>query len=182
MQLNDVTQFVEANAELAHEATHDPLTGLANRRFLEEHLELAINRYRRHPDQQLAVLYLDLDGFKPVNDTFGHQAGDRVLRAIAARLRSACRSDEVVARIGGDEFVVATGEPEPVRERIERALAVPHCVVEGHDVVVPASTGIARIGHDDTPESLLDRADRAAYRDKRARKSARASADTTSTA
>lgn len=94
------------NAELQHQAIHDPLTGLANRVLLQERLTQMIHRMERHPDQQYAVLFLDCDQFKRINDTYGHSVGDRFLQVFASRLSAAVRPYDTVARFGGDEFAI----------------------------------------------------------------------------
>ena len=99
--------MADSSDDLAYWATHDHLTGLPNRRYLDSYLSSSMGP-RRRADDRLVVLFLDLDDFKPVNDEHGHQTGDEVLRVIARRLRNAAREDELVARYGGDEFVVVT--------------------------------------------------------------------------
>ena len=107
----DSTARKEAEAQLAHLALHDPLTGLPNRRGLAEAIERAIARAQRSA-RPLAILALDLDGFKAINDRHGHPAGDTALIEIAARLRRAIRRSDLVARLGGDEFAVIAGEAQ----------------------------------------------------------------------
>ena len=132
----------EARRALRHRATHDPLTGLANRELFHERLADALR------DGEAAVLYVDLDGFKPVNDRFGHAAGDEVLRIVARRLLASVRATDTVARLGGDEFALLLGEPgraEHVAERVQAAFARP-LQVGGQPVVISASVGVASGG------------------------------------
>lgn len=165
--------------ELRHRATHDSLTGLVLRRHFFELVEHVLRSHERHPSR-LAVLYVDLDEFKRINDDHGHAAGDRVLTAVGERLRSAVRPDDVVARVGGDEFAVMCDhledaeDADAIIERIRTALDRP--LHAGSEVVrLGASVGVAFAdGHRDRPERILDRADRAMYRAKRAVHSATA--------
>ena len=158
-----------ANEETAH---LDALTGLQNRIVLNERLDgaLASARRRRH---DVAVLYVDLDGFKAVNDTYGHRAGDDVLVQVGCRLKRAVRTDEVAARIGGDEFVVLLphverfSEPEEAAARIGRVLREPYAY-QGRELNVGASVGVARSPYDGFDrERLLAAADTAMYACKR---------------
>jgi diguanylate cyclase (GGDEF)-like protein len=155
----------EAQRRLHHQAYHDPLTGLANRALFRERLV----RDRRRP---LAVLFIDLDDFKLVNDSFGHAIGDRVLRAIAERLQACVGSDELVARLGGDEFAVLLdqrpAEAEPAGHRILAALREPF-LIDGHRIGVGASIGLVapEPGESLTVDALLRRADAAMYASKR---------------
>jgi len=167
----DVTAYRETEARLRHDALHDPLTGLPNRTLFLDRLALALRRAQREPGPACAVLFLDLDRFKLVNDSLGHAAGDRLLRAAAGRLARAVRPGDTVARLGGDEFVVllegAQGAREAagVAERIQRALAAP-LVVEGRELRASASIGIAAATADATPEDVVRDADLAMYRAK----------------
>jgi len=150
----------EGKALLAQQARTDPLTGVANLRMRDERLEYEIARHRR-VGRELAVLVLDLDRFKEVNDTQGHPAGDRLLRDVAAVLSATVRSGDTVARPGGDEFCVVapeTGRADAQRlaERIELALAT----LTGAGRPLSASVGLALFPHDGvTAEELIDRAD-----------------------
>ncbi|WP_116451254.1 putative bifunctional diguanylate cyclase/phosphodiesterase [Blastococcus litoris] len=168
----NLRQVTDLKEQLRHQALHDPLTGLPNRTLFLDRVRHAVDTAGRsgvHP----AVLYLDLDGFKPVNDTFGHEAGDVLLRAVADRLRGCLRPADTAARLGGDEFVVLLNGPidrfgvARVIERIRAQLDVP--VVLGDDVVatVGASIGVA-LG-DDVPDAdtLVRHADIAMYTAKR---------------
>jgi len=194
--VRDVTETVEAQQRLRHAARHDDLTGLSNRRQLVERLESALSRPGHH-GRELAVLFCDLDGFKRVNDTAGHAAGDAVLVETARRLLAAVRVEDLVARVGGDEFVLViepqdampggvplqasfgrTGPERPLAlqaaERVAAALRLPF-LVAGTRHTVTASIGVtyAKVvaGRDTTTaEELLRSADRAMYCAKRAGK------------
>ncbi len=162
----------DSNGDLAYWATHDHLTGLPNRRFLDNYLASTFGPRRRATDR-LVVLFLDLDDFKPVNDEHGHQVGDEVLRTIARRLRNTSREDEVVARYGGDEFVVVTRTLRTAHdvsllvERIHSAVRTPIGGLTPEPVVVGASVGIGIAADGDDPIDVLRRADAASYRAKR---------------
>ena len=150
--------------ELRRQATHDSLTGLANRQLFTDRVAHALTRHARHGGRA-AVLFLDLDDFKIVNDSLGHSAGDLLLAGVAERLRLCVRPEDTIARFGGDEFAVLleeADEQEAVRvaSRIADHLGRPFSV-QGHDVRVHASTGIA-IGDDD-PEELIANADAVMY-------------------
>ena len=153
-----------------HAALHDGLTGLPNRALLQDRLEHALAR-RRREGIEVAVLMLDLDGFKLINDSLGHDAGDELLLAIAPRLRTAVRPHDSVARVGGDEFVAVcelTSRKDAigVAERITEALRDP-VVLSSSEHYITASIGIAMANApDETPESLLRDADAAMYRAK----------------
>lgn len=167
----DVTARRAMEERLRREALQDPLTGLPNRRLLMERLSAAVDRGRRR-GAGTALLFLDLDRFKLVNDSLGHPVGDQLLVAVADRLRAAVRPADTVARFGGDEFAVlldgAPGADAAVRtaEAIRRALAAP-VALDGFEVFASASIGIAVGGaHADGPEALLRGADAAMYRAK----------------
>jgi len=160
-----------AELELSHQAVHDPLTGLPNRTLFMDRLRLALARVERG-SQSVAVLFLDLDRFKIVNDSLGHEAGDALLTAVAERLSSLLRSSDTVARFGGDEFVMLCDElgseqdAVVVAERIGSELSKPH-TIGGREIQVRASIGIA-YGRDRTaaPEELIRSADQAMFRAK----------------
>jgi diguanylate cyclase (GGDEF)-like protein/PAS domain S-box-containing protein len=167
----DVTAKRQAEARIAHMAHHDALTGLPNRVLFHERLEEALSRVRRDREK-LAVLYLDLDQFKNVNDTLGHPAGDRLLVSVAERLRTCLRDCDMVARFGGDEFAVlqlglaGPHEAGILAERIVTLLSEPYDI-KGQQVVIGASAGIALAPADgETAEQLLANADIALYRAK----------------
>jgi diguanylate cyclase (GGDEF)-like protein/PAS domain S-box-containing protein len=169
--LHDIRERKAFEHRLAHQATHDPLTGLPNRTLLLDRLEMALARARRH-HRRIAVLFLDLDHFKVVNDSLGHGLGDRLLVAIAGRLRATLRPDDTVARFGGDEFVVlcedlaGRADAVAVAERLLAELAGPF-TVDGAEVFVGASVGIAFPDHPDAdPETLIRDADAAMYQAK----------------
>ncbi|AEB10784.1 bifunctional diguanylate cyclase/phosphodiesterase [Marinithermus hydrothermalis] len=166
----DVTQRKRYEAQVEQLAYYDPLTQLANRRFLQERAQQAITHARRY-GESLALLYLDLDRFKQVNDSLGHEAGDELLAQVAARLRRFVRESDTLARLGGDEFVLLlteAGQEEASRsaERLVKALRQPFSV-RGHTVSVEVSIGIALYPQDgSTFETLMRRADAAMYRAK----------------
>lgn len=160
------------HGQMRHQVHHDPLTGLVNRsRFLDQLSEAVADLV---PDQsKLAVLFLDLDNFKEVNDQFGHGFGDQVLVAVGARLAAIVRSGDVVARFGGDEFVVlcrdASGEQSEysaLARRISESISAPMTIM-GRPIMFTVSTGVALVaGPGDDPEVVLDHADAAMYRAK----------------
>jgi diguanylate cyclase (GGDEF)-like protein/PAS domain S-box-containing protein len=163
----DITERRRAEEQISHMARHDSLTDLPNRVLLRERIEQALKRVRR--GGRLAVLYLDLDHFKTVNDTLGHHIGDELLKSVAERLRAIVRSSDTVARMGGDEFVVVQTEAERPNEtailaqRICESLRAPFDL-NGNVVVVQASVGIAMAPDDGVePNELLKNADIALY-------------------
>lgn len=154
-------------ASLWQRATHDLLTGLVNRAHFVELVDRALQRSVR-TKLSPAVVYVDLDGFKAINDNGGHHAGDVVLRAVAERMAAAIRSVDVIARVGGDEFAVLCDalhhpdEGDAVAERIHDAFSSA-VVVDGKVTPITATTGVAVATPDDTSETLLARADQAMY-------------------
>src|SRR5436309_13106848 len=147
--LTDVTRRKQAEERLLHDALHDALTGLANRTLFGDRLRQALARSRRRDDYSFAVLYVDLDQFKVVNDSLGHVAGDEVLVALARRLESCLRPGDTVARLGGDEFAVLVEDVGDASEALRIADRIhadlnPPLKVRGHEVFVTASVGIAR--------------------------------------
>ncbi|PZS28899.1 MAG: hypothetical protein DLM59_13810 [Pseudonocardiales bacterium] len=170
LQVEDVTARKQAEIQLAHQALHDDLTGLPNRILLTDHLSHACSRAER-AGKHVAVLFLDIDDFKEINDTLGHVAGDHVLTLVAERLSGCLREADTAARLGGDEFVVVcedltdSAEAVLVAERVERALAVP-VTVGGNQIEVGVSIGIASAGGGAQPEDLLRCADTAMYQAK----------------
>ena len=166
---DDVTLRVEQDRRTRHEADTDPLTGLANRRALERTLASALARAAAR-GRAAAVLVLDLDGFKAINDSHGHAAGDAALREVARRLRRCVRERDLVARLGGDEFVVlltdvggSSGAATEACERVDAALSQP-IVLEQGEVPLRAAIGVATFPDDGaTQPTLLAVADRAMY-------------------
>jgi len=172
--LRDVTSQLEEEAWLMHLALHDPLTGLANRYLLLDYLRRVLLQFRTRGGS-IALVFLDLDDFKMINDRFGHDVGDEVLVAVGRRIQGAVRSSDIVARLGGDEFVVAhaasddPGEIEMVISRIRKTLTAPY-QVRGQTLTVSASIGwVAADPRHEDPTTLLVRADREMYRRKSAR-------------
>lgn len=161
----------DLHRRLQEQATHDVLTGLSNRRAILDHLDRAIARARRH-NRGLGLLYLDLDGFKTVNDSYGHAAGDAVLIEVAGRLQETTRLEDNIGRIGGDEFVVIcedlSGEGDTLKSRMADAITRPYGAV-GVDLPIGVSIGLALWRPDDDADALLGRADHAMYADKAAR-------------
>jgi diguanylate cyclase (GGDEF)-like protein/PAS domain S-box-containing protein len=168
----DVTERKRMEERLEHRAFHDPLTGLANRQLFVDRLGQALRRTRRRKKGRVALLFLDLDGFKVVNDSLGHEVGDLLLVAVVDRLKGCLRPEDTLARFGGDEFVVlvedveAADEAARVAERIIDELRH-RFVLDGRELYARASIGIA-IGEDRTkdPNDLLRDADTAMYRAK----------------
>jgi diguanylate cyclase (GGDEF)-like protein/PAS domain S-box-containing protein len=169
--LHDISERKAFEHRLAHQATHDPLTGLPNRTLLLDRLDIALRRARRNM-RRVAVLFLDLDHFKVVNDSLGHGLGDRLLVAIADRLRAALRPADTVARFGGDEFVVLCedllnqADAVAIAERVNEAITGPF-VIDDTEVFVGVSIGIAFPDDNNAdPETLIRDADAAMYQAK----------------
>ncbi len=160
----------DAESRLAHQALHDTLTGLPNRTLLLDRLGHALARAGQL-DEELAVLFIDLDRFKVVNDGLGHGAGDQLLIGFAERLRSIVRPDDTVARFGGDEFVVLSERPDGSRtilaiaDRLEDSLSAPFLIDDGREVYLTVSMGLA-VGRGPSAEVMLRNADAAMYRAK----------------
>lgn len=167
LAFDDVTAEIEAKERLEHAALHDTLTGLPNRRLLADRLEHALNRSRRS-GCVTAVLFLDLDRVKPINDTHGHAVGDALLAAMAKRLLGCVREHDTVARIGGDEFLIVcegVDDPAHVREvadRVLRDIAAPLRIGDV-ELCVTASIGMATSTGDATGDELVRAADMAMY-------------------
>jgi diguanylate cyclase (GGDEF)-like protein len=167
----DITEQRRTEVKIEYMAHHDALTDLANRVLLNERLEHALGR-RIHREEMVAVHHLDLDQFKAVNDTFGHPAGDKLLKVVADRLRGLVRDTDTIARTGGDEFVIVQApikepaEATSLAEQIIRQISEPF-ELDGHQAVIGASIGIA-VGPGDglRPDKLLRNADLALYRAK----------------
>jgi diguanylate cyclase (GGDEF)-like protein/PAS domain S-box-containing protein len=171
INIHDVTDRKRAEEELTHRAFHDSLTGLANRALFHDRVEHALQRNARS-GADMAVIFLDIDGFKTVNDSRGHESGDRVLQEIAGRLLSAVRSADTVARLGGDEFAVlieqssrAVDEASTIADRVLQSLTAPLHIGD-HQLVLSASIGISVGDGESTASSMLRDADVAMYRAK----------------
>ena len=171
---SDITDALLHQEEVERLAYRDPLTRLPNRLLLEDRLRNAVAAAKRHATL-VAVCYLDLDGFKPINDTHGHEAGDALLREVGLRLERAVRTVDTVARVGGDEFVLlltdleSEDETRPVLARVEQALAEPYRVKADRTECITASIGVAIYPFDGLDgEALLRHADQAMYAAKRA--------------
>jgi diguanylate cyclase (GGDEF)-like protein len=169
----DVTERKQAQQQLENLANFDALTGLPNRVLLADRMQLEMSRAKRH-NHLLAVCFLDLDDFKPINDRYGHATGDQLLVQVACRLKQAIREGDTVARLGGDEFVMLltdlsqSGEIEPMLQRVLDDVAAPY-VIDGIDMHVSASIGVTLYPDDgDDPDILLRYADQAMYHAKQA--------------
>ena len=164
----NISRRKKSELEFAHQASHDPLTGLANRVLFAEKLAEALTESpgrRRVPD--VGLLYIDLDRFKPINDSYGHEAGDEVLQVVAHRLCTQVRPQDTVGRLGGDEFAVCaprvdTAALSALAGRIDRALAEPHRV-HGRSVVVKGNIGVYLGAAGDAAAEALESADQAMY-------------------
>lgn len=172
-QLQDITDRKRAEERLAHDALHDALTGLPNRTLFLDRLQVSFARASRNFKTKFAVLYLDFDRFKLVNDNFGHLIGDKLLIEISHRLKSIMRESDTIARLGGDEFTMlveeisSSDEAVQVAERIRKEMAKPFDL-NGQDFFATISIGIANWSRDyDQPEFLLRDADTALYQAKR---------------
>ncbi|MGZ8377943.1 MAG: GGDEF domain-containing protein, partial [Gemmatirosa sp.] len=180
--VRDITARKRAEARLRAEAQRDALTGLLNRRGLEDAVERRLQEAAAagHPD---VLLYLDLDGLKPINDTFGHAEGDEALRAVAALLRRAVRAGDAIARLGGDEFVVyapagphgAERDVELLTQRVQHALGAERARNDaaGRRYDLRARVGGTTVRSGDTLASVLARADAALYQEKSRRRGTR---------
>ncbi len=170
LSLRDVTQQRQLEAELERKALYDPLTGLPNRSLFLDRLDQAVARSSREHDQ-FAILFVDLDRFKEVNDSLGHAAGDQVLRRVAERIRSVFRDEDTVARMGGDEFTVLVegfegrDELQAAVDRLMESLEPPHHI-QGQEFHLPASVGVVLSEGDEDPDHLIRHADKAMYRAK----------------
>ncbi len=166
---SDISYLKEQELELERVAYSDALTNLPNRLLLHDRMQQAINQAERHTTM-VAVCYLDLDGFKPINDMHGHKAGDEVLVEVASRLKGALRHEDSVARLGGDEFVLlmlnlnSVFELEQLVDRVLKIVAEPYTLASEQVVAVSASIGIALYPLDESePDTLLRHADQAMY-------------------
>jgi diguanylate cyclase (GGDEF)-like protein len=173
--VRDITARKAAEETIRYQASHDPLTGLPNRACFDDRLRRALEQARRSPRERLAVLFLDLDRFKAINDTLGHDTGDALLKAVAGRLRASVRKGDTVARMGGDEFLFvlrgierAEDVVKPIRHLLEVLRAPFRVGAEHEELRVSASVGVSLYPADgDTPETLLKNADVALYRAKK---------------
>ncbi|HEX9984870.1 MAG TPA: EAL domain-containing protein [Thermoanaerobaculia bacterium] len=169
--VRDITERKITEQQIEYQAYHDSLTGLANRRLFQEHLTLALALAARR-DRLVAVLFLDLDHFKLVNDSLGHSVGDALLQEVARRLKAAVREGDTVARVGGDEFTIVLQELHHREDAALVAQKVLHAIAEpvdasGHRLYVTTSIGITLFPEDgEDAESLLKNADNAMYRAK----------------
>jgi diguanylate cyclase (GGDEF)-like protein/PAS domain S-box-containing protein len=168
--LEDITEWQQAQAQISHMARHDALTNLPNRTLFRERLEKALLHARRN--DHVAVLFLDLDHFKGVNDSLGHPMGDDLLKDVAKRLTHCIREGDTVCRLGGDEFaIVQVGEdllisPTSLANRLIEAISAPYDI-QGHQITIGVSIGIAVTPNDGSdPDQLLKNADLALYRAK----------------
>ncbi|RDK01710.1 sensor domain-containing diguanylate cyclase [Paraburkholderia lacunae] len=173
--IEDVTERRESEAKILYLARHDPLTGLSNRRELRDEIERILRRSASNRASAVAVMYLDLDGFKQVNDRLGHHAGDEVLVTVADRLREMLQREELVARLGGDEFAIAfenatVSGAVALAQRIIRQIARPFWLTTGEAVSIGTSIGIAFAVSGESFERLMKRADAALYDAKEAGK------------
>lgn len=169
--LHDISQLKQTEAKLLHLARYDQLTGLANRRYCLEFMNDAVVRAKRR-NGYIAVLFIDLDKFKAINDSLGHEVGDQLLISVAKRLNNCVRESDLASRFGGDEFVlilddIASPElAEPLAAKILESIAVPH-VLNNNTVVIECSIGISTYPQNgDRPELLFKVADQAMYKNK----------------
>ncbi|WP_442109955.1 diguanylate cyclase domain-containing protein [Pseudomonas sp. NUPR-001] len=161
------------NESLAHQASHDSLTGLPNRSFFEGRLSRSLRNASKF-EEHMALLFLDSDNFKAINDSHGHAAGDEVLVSVATRVRAQLREGDLVARLGGDEFAVlltplhSREDAQRIAEKIIGSMRLPIRLAEGHSITTSLSVGIAFFPDDGTtPADLLSAADAAMYQAKR---------------
>jgi diguanylate cyclase (GGDEF)-like protein/PAS domain S-box-containing protein len=171
-QIQDITHRKRAEQQLVHEALHDALTGLPNRAWFMEELQISLNLVRTHKDRLFAVLFLDLDRFKLINDSIGHMVGDQLLIGIAKRLAQCIRPGDKVARLGGDEFTIllddirSASEAVEIADRIQKTLSRPFNV-GGYETFTTVSIGIALSSPEyQLPEDFLRDADTAMYQAK----------------
>ncbi len=167
--LTDISELKEAERQLSHHAFHDTLTNLPNRTLFMEHLSMAIKRGKRRPDYHFAILYLDIDRFKLVNDSLGHRVGDTLLTAFADRIQGSLREIDTLARLGGDEFLILLEDIEAgnyasmVAERLQQELKRSF-VVHGEEVYASAGFGVVDRTQDyDLPEDIIRDAESAMY-------------------
>jgi diguanylate cyclase (GGDEF)-like protein/PAS domain S-box-containing protein len=170
--IRDITQEKLAQERLVYEALHDSLTGLSNRTLFTERVENALQRSKRHPDYLFAVLFIDLDRFKVINDSLGHQVGDQLIISTARRLESLVRATDLIARLGGDEFVILLDPINDINDAIRIAERISHKLktplnLDGREVFTSASVGIALSSpHYHQASDIMRDADIAMYRAK----------------
>jgi diguanylate cyclase (GGDEF)-like protein/PAS domain S-box-containing protein len=169
VSLADITELKEAERQIYHQAFHDTLTNLPNRALFMEHLHMAVKRAKRRDEYRFAVLYLDIDRFKLVNDSLGHSVGDRLISAFANRIQESLRDIDTLGRFGGDEFVILLEDIENseyasgVADRLQQELKRPF-MVEGKEVFAPASFGVVLNTRDyEEAEDIIRDADAAMY-------------------
>lgn len=167
--IRDISEHKRDLERIAFQATHDPLTRLPNRNLLRDRVEQAIAMAKRHPHAKVAILFVDLDYFKAVNDQHGHEVGDHLLVAVANRIRAVIRSEDTAARLGGDEFIVALPNlsgadgAATVAKKLLDSLSEPY-LIQGHELRISASIGLSLYPDDGTNmETLLKRSDDAMY-------------------
>ncbi len=167
--LTDISELKEAERQIYFQAFHDTLTRLPNRALFIEHLTMAIKRSKRRSGYHFAVIYMDIDRFKLVNDSMGHAAGDELLVAFSDRVRESLRETDILARLGGDEFVVLLEDIEDpgyagvIAERLQQALRKPFAI-QGKEVFAPASFGVVLAPQDyEHPDAVVRDADAAMY-------------------
>ena len=163
--------------ELERASNIDALTGLPNRRSLMETFTSECERARRY-GQPLSVLFIDIDKFKPINDQYGHAAGDEALKLLARTMRSTMRTTDMVARLAGDEFIAllpgsTREEAQIAASRLREAIAQTTLLHQGVSIKLQISVGITEYEMNESPEDILERADHAMYEDKRSRKMTR---------
>jgi diguanylate cyclase len=173
-----VLMVLRERRQLAKDALHDELTGLANRRLLMDRVEQHLLGLERSKNQTCSVFLFDLNGFKKINDAYGHQAGDAVLKEIARRIEKEVRSEDTVARLGGDEYVIVLNHerdsplPEALKQRLNEAIRYP-TEFQGHQLIVGASIGTATYPQDGaSADELISAADAKMYREKKSQTSA----------
>src|SRR3989344_8912596 len=169
----DVNEIIEAEETLSHQALHDPLTSLPNRKAVQERMDVSIGIANRN-NTKLAILFIDLDGFKNINDTLGHDIGDLLLQEVAYRLKSIIRQEDTIARLGGDEFLVILNEIGSVHDATKIAKKLLDSLeapirISGNSLKITGSLGIAIYPNDGVDFiPLLRNADMAMYRAKEA--------------
>jgi diguanylate cyclase (GGDEF)-like protein len=168
--IQDVTELATYEQKLVEMNTKDALTGIYNRRFLESRLHDECDKQRRY-NSQMSLIMIDIDFFKKVNDTYGHQCGDLVLQSVAAKAASVIRNTDFIARYGGEEFCCLLPETSPdgaemAAEHIRAHIEEMENHFEGKSIKVTISLGISSFAAEDTPETLLKRADDALYQAK----------------